>query len=88
MAGFPLDLLAGIDRMKRPVGRLRKLQDQSISATWAMVRGVNKEVELLLRADEAPKRRKPARRASPRPAKPAQPPLTEVRSEAPAAAVS
>jgi hypothetical protein len=61
VAGLPLDLLERIGRLKRPVARVRKLQDRSITATYDMLRGVNREVVELLRearGEKEPKRRK------------------------------
>ena len=61
VAGLPLDLLERIERLKRPVARVRKLQGRSITATYDMLRGVNREVVDLLRearGQNEPKRRK------------------------------
>lgn len=49
VAGFPLDLLEQIGRLKKPVARVRKLQDRSITAIYDVVRGVDQEVGRLLR---------------------------------------
>ena len=61
VAGLPLDLLEQVEGLKRPVARVRKLQDRSITATYDMLRGVNREVVDLLheaRGQKEPKRRK------------------------------
>ncbi len=61
VAGLPLDLFEHVDGLKRPVARVRKLQDRSITATYDMLRGVNREVVDLLheaRGHKEPKRRK------------------------------
>ena len=61
VVGLPLSLLEHIDGLKRPVARVRKLQDRSITTTYDMLRGVNREVVDLLRearGPEEPKRRK------------------------------
>jgi hypothetical protein len=57
VAGFPLDVLEQIDRLRAPVGRLRKLQDRSITARYALVRGVEREVVRLARARSVARRR-------------------------------
>jgi hypothetical protein len=70
VAGFPLDVLEQVDSLAKPVQRVRKLQDRSITATYEMVRGVQAEVKRLVRAERAERRRatKPkARRAHPKP---------------------
>jgi hypothetical protein len=51
VAGLPLDVLEQIDSLKKPVARIRKLQERSIAATYDVVRAVNKEVAQLLRND-------------------------------------
>lgn len=49
VASLPLDALEGIQRFEKPVARLRKLQDRSITATYEFVRGVTREVAKLVR---------------------------------------
>ena len=61
IAGLPLDLLERFERLKRPIARVRKLQGRSITATYDMLGGVNREVADLLnetRGQKEPKRRK------------------------------
>jgi hypothetical protein len=89
VAALPLDVLERIERLERPVARVRRLQDQSITATYDMVRGINKEVALLMRADAAkqPKRRAKKQQRTSHPT-PAPESLSEVPPQAPAAAVS
>ena len=70
VAGLPLDLLERIERLKRPVARVRKLQGRSITATYDMLRGVNREVVDLLRearGQNEPKRRKTRKIRHPKP---------------------
>jgi hypothetical protein len=55
VAGLPLDLLEHVDGLKMPVARVRRLQDRSITATYDMLRGVNREVVDLLREARGPK---------------------------------
>ena len=57
VAGFPLDLLAMVPALEKPVARVRKLQDKSIGATYNMVRGINRELELLARGPDATKKK-------------------------------
>lgn len=83
VAGLPLDVLEQIETLKKPVARVRKLQDRSITATYDMVRGIDREVAQLLRElgpDRATKRRAARPRPAPR-AKPAaqavHPPVRE-----------
>jgi len=57
IAAFPLDVLEQIDRLERPVARVRKLQDRSISATYDLVRGIEREVVQLVRLPDGAKRR-------------------------------
>jgi hypothetical protein len=59
VAGFPLDVLEQVNRLKRPVARIRKLQERSITATYDVVRGVTKELSLL--AHESAKTREPSK---------------------------
>ncbi len=49
LAGFPLDVLEQLDRLERPVARVRKLQHRSIGATYDLVRGIEREVARLVR---------------------------------------
>jgi hypothetical protein len=44
IASWPLDALERVHRLEAPVGRVRKLQDRSITATYRLVRGVNREI--------------------------------------------
>ncbi len=53
LAGFPLDVLEQLDRLERPVARVRKLQNRSIGATYDLVRGIEREVARLVRPDAA-----------------------------------
>ena len=57
LAGFPLDVLEQLDRLERPVARVRKLQNRSIGATYDLVRGIEREVARLVRRPDAAKRR-------------------------------
>ncbi len=57
LAGFPLDLLEQLDRLERPVARVRKLQNRSIGATYDLVRGIEREVARLARRPNAPAQR-------------------------------
>jgi hypothetical protein len=61
VAGFPLDLLEMVPALEKPVARVRKLQDKSIAATYTMVRGINKELELLAGRTTAKPKKRPAR---------------------------
>lgn len=71
VAGLPLDLLEHVDGLKRPVARVRKLQDQSITATYDMLRGVNREVVHLLRGGRGQKELKRRKTRTVRHPKPA-----------------
>ncbi len=71
VAGWPLDALERVHRLEAPVARLRKLQERSITASYALVRGVNREVAQLARgargargASRAAPRRAGARRVA------------------------
>ena len=55
LAGFPLDVLEQLDRLERPVARVRKLQHRSIGATYDLVRGIEREVARLVRRPDAAK---------------------------------
>jgi hypothetical protein len=66
VAGFPLDVLERVDRLERPVARVRKLQDRSIGATYDLVRGIEQEVARLVRPRRSAKRRAAKRRAAKR----------------------
>ncbi len=57
LAGFPLDVLEQLDRLERPVARVRKLQNRSIGATYDLVRGIEREVARLVRRPDAAKQR-------------------------------
>jgi hypothetical protein len=57
VAGFPLVVLEQIDGLERPVARVRKLQDRSISATYDLVRGIEREVARLVRPSAGAKQR-------------------------------
>ena len=57
VAGFPLDVLEQVDRLAKPVGRIRKLQNRSITATYEMVRGIQDEVKRLARAERVERRK-------------------------------
>jgi hypothetical protein len=65
VASWPLDALGRVGRFEKPVARVRKLQDRSITASYEFVRGVNHEVAQLVR-DAARDRRAQARRANAR----------------------
>jgi hypothetical protein len=69
IAGFPLNLLEQVEPLSKPVGRIRKLQDKSITATYDVVRGVQDEVKRLAREGGADRRK---RRASRKPARASQ----------------
>ena len=56
VASWPLDALERIRRLEKPVARVRKLQERSITATYEFVRGVNREVAQLA-AETSRKRR-------------------------------
>ncbi len=71
VAGLPLDLLEHIERLKRPVARVRKLQGRSITATYDMLRGVNREVVHLLRGGRGQKELKRRKTRTVRHPKPA-----------------
>ena len=62
VAGWPLDALERVRRLKAPVARLRKLQDRSITATYEFVRGVNREVGQLAREASRDVPRRPVAR--------------------------
>jgi hypothetical protein len=49
VASLPLDALERIDRFEKPVARMRKLQERSITARYEFVRGVTGEVRRLVR---------------------------------------
>jgi len=57
VAGFPLGVLEQLDRLAKPVARVRKLQDRSIGATYDLVRGIEREVAQLVRPPDAAKQR-------------------------------
>ena len=65
IVSWPLDALGRVGRFEKPVARVRKLQDRSITATYEFVRGVNHEVAKLVR-DASRDRRARARRANAR----------------------
>lgn len=72
IAQFPLDVLEQIERLKRPVARVRKLQDRSITATYDLVRGVNREIVRLVSerpAGKPAKKRVAKKTSAARPAK-------------------
>ncbi len=71
LAGFPLDVLEQLDRLERPVARVRKLQDRSIGATYDLVRGIEREVARLVRRPDAAKQRAPRKARSVKHPKPA-----------------
>ncbi len=71
LAGFPLDVLEQLDRLERPVARVRKLQHQSIGATYDLVRGIEREVARLVRRPDAAKQRAPRKARSVKHPKPA-----------------
>jgi len=50
IASWPLDALERVGRFEKPVARVRKLQERSISARYAFVRGLNREVVQFVRA--------------------------------------
>ncbi len=70
-AGFPLDVLEQLDRLERPVARVRKLQNRSIGATYDLVRGIEREVARLVRRPDAAKLRAPRKARSVKHPKPA-----------------
>ena len=55
LAGFPLDMLEQLDRLERPVARVRKFQNRSIGATYDLVRGIEREVARLVHRPDAAK---------------------------------
>ena len=71
LAGFPLDVLEQLDRLERPVARVRKLQHRSIGATYDLVRGIEREVARLVRRPDAAKQRAPRNARSVKHPKPA-----------------
>ena len=71
LAGFPLDVLEQLDRLERPVARVRKLQSRSIGATYDLVRGIEREVARLVRRPDAAKQRAPRKARSVKHPKPA-----------------
>ena len=71
LAGFPLDVLEQLDRLERPVARVRKLQHRSIGATYDLVRGIEREVARLVRRPDAAKQRAPRKARSVKHPKPA-----------------
>jgi hypothetical protein len=66
IAGWPLDALERVERLEAPVARVRKLQDRSITATYELVRGLNREVVRLVRESSGERSPKPRRRHSKR----------------------
>jgi len=44
IAELPLSILESIEAFKKPVGEVRKVQDQSIGAVYDMIRSINAEV--------------------------------------------
>ena len=50
IASWPLDALERVRRFEKPVGRMRKLQERAITARYAFLRGVNREVTQLVRS--------------------------------------
>ncbi len=71
LAGFPLDVLEQLDRLERPVARVRKLQHRSIGATYDLVRGIEREVARLVRRPDAAEQRAPRKARSVKHPKPA-----------------
>ena len=59
VAGFVLDALGRVQLLENSVVRVRKLQDRSITATYDVVRGVNREVDRLLRKRPVGRRQRP-----------------------------
>lgn len=59
-AGFVLDALGRVRRLAKPVARVRKLEDQSITATYELVRGVSRELGDLLRERLVRRQQRPA----------------------------
>ena len=68
VVGFVFDALGRLQLFEKPVARVRKLQDRSITATYDVVRGVNREVDRLLRKRSVG-RQQPSRVRRMRPAK-------------------
>jgi hypothetical protein len=64
-AGFVLDALGRVRRLAKPVARVRKLEDQSITATYELVRGVSREFGDLLRGRAVRRQQRPATRRQP-----------------------
>jgi hypothetical protein len=87
VAGFPLDVLEQIDQLNRPVARIRKLQERSITATYDTVRGVTKELSLLVRGSSKPSRARRPTRAKTRQVRRSQPVERAPKPVRPAAAV-
>jgi hypothetical protein len=71
VAGFPLDVLERLDRLERPVARVRKLQDRSIDATYELVRAIEREVAQLVRPAAVAKQRAPRKARTVKRRKPA-----------------
>ena len=70
IASWPLDALERMQRLEKPVARVRKLQDRSITASYEFVRGVNTEVAQLMRdasRDRRARGNQPRARRSARP---------------------
>lgn len=62
VTGFVFDALGRLGRLEKPVARVRKLEDRSITATYELVRGVNRELGSLLRELPVRRPRRPATR--------------------------
>ncbi len=62
VTGFVFDALGRVRRLAKPVARVRKLEDRSITATYELVRGVNRELDSLLRERPVRRRQRPAAR--------------------------
>ncbi len=69
IAGLPLDALERIHRLEKPIARVRKLQDRSITATYKLVRGVNSEVVQLIRETSSKTPRRARARRQPKKAR-------------------
>ncbi len=61
IASWPLDALERVRRFEKPVERIRKLQERAITARYAFLRGVNREVAQLVRSVSRKKRTQPQR---------------------------